>query len=139
MTEWKTIEAPAGSYIGWGNRKGQYVEGEVTDYSPDGGTDFTGARCPQLGIRLTEKAASFNKTGERTDFSPGAAVQITCGQVKLKAVILKTDPKPGDLIRVELADVIKTANGNTLKDFIVKIAESSPAANNGDDGDEPPF
>lgn len=139
MTEWKTIEAPAGHYIGWGNRKGQYVEGEVTDYSPDGGTDFTGARCPQLGIRLTEKAASFNKTGERTDHQPGDNVQITCGQVKLKAVILKTDPKPGDLIRVELADVIKTANGNTLKDFIVKIAESSPAANNGDDGDEPPF
>lgn len=152
MTTWETIEAPSGSFIGWGTRKGQFVEGLVTEYSDDGGTDFGGGRCPQISIELTEKAASFNKAGDRTDHDPGHQVQITAGQVKLKAVLVKAAPKVGDRIRIELADVIKTANGNTLKDFKVGIARgdgstngksSGPSAAAGlvdiDTDDEPPF
>lgn len=146
MPTWETIEAPSGSYIGWGTKKGQFVEGQVIEYSDDGGRDFSGGACPQIAIELTEKAASFNKAGERSDFDPGNRIQITGGQVKLKSVLLKTSPRVGDLIRIELTDVIKTANGNTLKDFTVKISRngdakpaSKAAAVEDDDDDNPPF
>jgi hypothetical protein len=145
-TNWETIEAPSGSFIGWGSKKGQHVTGRVVEYAIDGGTDFNGGKCPMLSIELTEKAASFNKDGDRTDHEPGALVNITAGQVKLKSVIRTADPNPGDLIKVELTGVAKTANGNTLKEFNVKIArgasgkvepKDTPAATEGDD--EPPF
>lgn len=152
MIDYETVEAPSGSYIGWGTRKGQFVEGIVTEYSDDGGTDFGGGRCPQIAIELTERAASFNKLGERTDHDPGHTVQITAGQVKLKAVLVKAAPRPGDRIRIELADVIKTANGNTLKDFKLGIARGNGTTNGNSSGpsaaaglvdidtdDEPPF
>lgn len=142
MPNWETIEAPTGSYIGWGTKKGQFVEGRVTEYTDDGGRDFTGAHCPLIGIELTEKAASFNKAGERTNHDPGNKIQITAGQVKLKAVLLKAAPRVGDLIRIELTDVIKTANGNTLKDYTVQISRDggpAPAQAAVEDDDEPPF
>lgn len=150
MTTWETIEAPSGSFIGWGTKKGQFVEGKVTSYSEDEGRDFTGGRCPQIAIELTEKAASFNKSGDRTDFDPGQDVQITAGQVKLKGVLLKANPRVGDLIRIELTDVIKTTAGNTLKDYMVKISRDDtagkpvkradkPAEQAAIDDDEPPF
>ena len=145
MTNWETIEAPSGSFIGWGSRKGQHVTGRVVEYAIDGGTDFNGGKCPMLSIELTEPAASFNKEGERTDHEPGALVNITAGQVKLKSVIRTADPAPGDLIKVELTGVAKTASGNTLKEFNVKIARGAggpvkpKAAAEVDDSDEPPF
>lgn len=146
MTNWETIEAPSGSFIGWGSKKGQHVTGRVIEYAIDGGTDFNGGRCPLLTVELTERAASFNKEGERTDHEPGATVNITAGQVKLKSIIRKADPAPGDLIRVELTGVSKTASGNTFKEFGVKIDRSSggadkPKAAQDDpaDDDEPPF
>jgi hypothetical protein len=61
MSDWETIEAPVGSFIGWGGTKGQHVTGKVLDFTMDGGTDFGGNRCPQISIQLTEDAASFNK------------------------------------------------------------------------------
>lgn len=140
MTEWETITAPAGSFIGWGNKKGQHVTGRVVDYSIDGGTDYDGNKCPLLAIELTEPAASFNKDGERTDIDAGEIVQITAGQVKLKAQVRKADPRPGDLMKIELMSVERTAAGRTLKDFDVKIARgagTSKAAKA--DDDEPPF
>ena len=146
MTTWETIEAPSGSFIGWGNRKGQHITGRVVEYAIDGGTDFNGGKCPLLSIELTDKASSFNKEGERTDHEAGSLVNITAGQVKLKSVITRADPTPGDLIKVELTGVTKTANGNTLKEFDIKIArgaggkvatKAAPAAEV--DDDEPPF
>lgn len=144
-TEWETITAPAGSFIGWGTKAGQHVTGRVVDYAIDGGTDYDGNKCPLLAIELTEPAASFNKDGERTDIEPGEIVQITAGQVKLKAQIRKADPSPGDLMKIELMAVERTASGRTLKDFDLKIARgaggsSKPsAAAVDDDSDAPPF
>lgn len=125
MTNWETIEAPSGSFIGWGAKKGQHITGRVIEYAIDGGTDFNGGKCPMLSIELTEKAASFNKEGERTDHEVGAIVNITAGQVKLKSVIRQADPNPGDLIKIELTGVAKTASGNTLKEFGIKIARGA--------------
>ena len=124
-TEWETIEAPSGSFIGWGTRAGQHVTGRVIEYAIDGGTDFNGGKCPLLSIELTEAAASFSKDGERTDHEAGAIVNITAGQVKLKSVIRTADPAPGDLVKVELTGVSKTASGNTLKEFSLKIARGA--------------
>jgi len=149
MTNWETIEAPSGSFIGWGAKKGQHITGRVIEYAIDGGTDFNGGKCPMLSIELTEKAASFNKEGERTDHEVGAIVNITAGQVKLKSVIRQADPNPGDLIKIELTGVAKTASGNTLKEFGIKIARGAggtakPAAAQADpvdddDDSEAPF
>lgn len=142
MTTWETIEAPTGAFIGWGTKPGQHVTGRVTEYSVDGGTDFNGGRCPQLSIELTEDAASFNKEGERSTKKAGELVNITCGQVKLKSVIRTADPAVGDLIKVEMTGVAKTSNGNTLKEFAVKIARGGapkPPAASTVDNDEPPF
>jgi hypothetical protein len=145
MSEWdETIEAPAGSFIGWGNSKGQHVTGKVLDFTLDGGTDFGGNRCPQISIQLTEDAASFNKAGERRDIPAGETVNITAGQVKIKSALSMLNPAPakGDKIRIELKDVIRTNTGNTLKDFLVQIkrngATAAPAAP-ADDFDKPPF
>lgn len=149
MTTWdnaETIEAPSGSFIGWGTKPGQHVTGRVVEYSVDGGSDFKGGRCPQLSIELTEDAASFTKDGDRSTKAAGELVNITCGQVKLKSVIRTADPAPGDLIKVEMTGVAKTSNGNTLKEYTVKIARGAapkkpePAAKAAPlDDDEPPF
>jgi hypothetical protein len=145
MPEWETIESTAGGFIGWGTKTGQHVTGKVVDYSIDGGTDFNGNKCPQLAVELTEKAASFNKEGARTDFEPGEIVNVTCGQASLKSTIRRTDPAPGDLLKITLTELAKTANG-TAKVFEIKIARgtgaptSKPAvAAAAQDDDEPPF
>lgn len=143
MPEWETIESTAGGFIGWGTKTGQHVTGKVMDYSIDGGTDFAGNKCPQLTVELTEKSASFNKDGERTDYEAGEIVNLTCGQASLKSTIRRTDPSPGDLVKITLSDLAKTANG-TAKVFEIKIARgagassSTPAAAAASD-DEPPF
>jgi hypothetical protein len=142
MPEWETIESTAGGFIGWGTKTGQHVTGRVVDYSIDGGTDFGGNKCPQLTIELTDKAASYNKEGERTDYEAGEIVNITCGQASLKSTIRRTDPSTGDLIKIMLSSLAKTANG-TAKVFEIKIARgagvtSQPAAAPAD-SDDPPF
>jgi hypothetical protein len=141
MTEWEDVAIPAGSFVGWGNKPEQHVTGRVIEYSIDGGTDYAGNKCPILAIELTEKASSFNKEGVRTDIEAGEIVQITCGQVKLKAGVRRADPSPGDLMKIELTNVSRTSTGNTLKDFGIKIARgaaSKPTAAETDD-DLPPF
>lgn len=142
MTEWETIESTAGGFIGWGTKAGQHVTGKVVDYSIDGGTDFGGNRCPQLSVELTEKAASFNKEGERTDYEAGEIINLTCGQASLKSTIRRTDPSPGDLIKITLSDLAKTANG-TAKVFEIKIARGAGVAGKQAEtqpnDDEPPF
>lgn len=146
MPDWETIESTAGGFIGFGTKVGQHVTGKVVDYSIDGGTDFNGNKCPQLAVELTEKAASFNKEGARTDFEAGEIVNVTCGQVSLKSTIRRTDPAPGDLIKVTLSELVKTANG-TAKVFEIKIARGAGVSTSGKpaaataaaDDDEPPF
>ncbi len=144
MPDWEEIAIPSGSFIGWGNRPGQHITGRVVDYSIDGGTDFGGNKCPILAVELTEKAASFNKDGDRTDIDAGEIVQITCGQVKLKNGVRTADPTPGDLIKIELTGVAKTNQGNTLKEFGIKIARGAAASSTPKpaaavDDDSPPF
>lgn len=144
MPEWETIESTAGGFIGWGTKVGQHVTGKVVDYSIDGGTDFGGNRCPQITVELTEKAASFNKDGERTDYEAGEMVNLTCGQSSLKSTIRRADPSPGDLIKITLSELAKTTNG-TAKVFEIKIARGAgastakPAAASTAADDEPPF
>jgi hypothetical protein len=142
MTQWEEVEVPRGAYISWGNKTGQHVTGKVLDYSLDGGTDFAGNRCPSITIELTEKAASINKEGERTDFDAGEMVQLNAGQVSLKRALRAADPSPGDLVKITLENLVKTSNG-TVKEFGIKIARgagvgSKPRAAQ-DDSDDPPF
>lgn len=151
MTQWEDVEVPVGSFISWGSRAGQHVTGVVLEFSEEGGTDFNGNVCPQIAVQLTEKAASINKEGERTDFDKGAEVIVNGGQVRLGRALKQAKPKRGDLIKLEIAGVERTSSGNTLKDFKVKIARgagvdlitetvsSAPASVNDDFGDEPPF
>jgi hypothetical protein len=142
MTDWEEISVPKGAYIGWGNKPGQHVTGKVLEYAPDGGTDFAGNRCPSIAIELTEKAASVNKDGDRTDYDAGEIVQLNAGQVSLKRALRAADPSPGDLVKITLENLVKTTNG-TVKEFGIKIARaastaSKPAAAQ-NDSDDPPF
>lgn len=142
MTNWEEVEVPRGAYIGWGSKPGQHVTGKVIDYNVAGGTDFNGNPCPQVAIELTEQAASFNKDGDRTDHPAGEMVQLNAGQVSLKRALRAADPAPGDLVKIELSNLVKTANG-TVKEFSLKIARgagvsSKPLATAVAD-DEPPF
>lgn len=143
MTEWEEVSVPKGAYISWGAKPGQHVTGKVIEYAIDGGTDFAGNRCPSIALELTEKAASINKEGERTDFDAGEIVQLNAGQVSLKRALRAADPSPGDLVKITLDNLVKTANG-TVKEFGIKIARgagvsSKPAAAQQQDDDEPPF
>jgi len=122
--QWETVTSTPGGFIGWGNTEGQHVTGKVLDYSPDGGTDFNGNRCPQISIELTEPAASFNKHGERTDYAAGETVTLTCGQKSLHQAMLRAAPAPGDLIKVVLTGLAKTQNG-AAKVFEIKIARGA--------------
>ena len=125
MTQWEDVEVPAGSFISWGSRAGQHVTGVVLEFAEDGGTDFNGNVCPRISVQLTEKAASINKEGERTDFDKGAEVLVNGGQVRLGRALKQAKPKRGDLIKMEIAGVERTSTGNTLKDFKVKIARGA--------------
>src|SRR6516225_8807130 len=142
MPDWEEITVPKGAYIGWGNKPGQHVTGKVLEYAPDGGTDFAGNRCPSVAIELTEKAASVNKEGVRTDFDTGEIVQLNAGQVSLKRALRAADPSPGDLVKITLDNLVKTANG-TVKEFNIKIARGAGAASKpaaaADGSDDPPF
>lgn len=124
MTQWEEIDVPKGAYIGWGTTTGQHVTGKVLAYDETGGTDFNGNPCPQLSVELTEKAASFNKEGERTDFDAGELVVLNCGQVSLKRAVRAAALNTGDLVKIELANLVKTANG-TVKEMAIKVARGA--------------
>lgn len=148
MTNWEEVDVPRGAYIGWGNKEGQHVTGKVLEYALDGGTDFNNKPCPAITIELIETAASFNKEGVRTNHDAGEVVQLNAGQVSLKRALRAADPSPGDLVKISLANLVKTPNG-TVKEFAIKIARgagvgsasSKPAAAGSAtaDDDEPPF
>lgn len=144
MTDWETVEVPRGAYISWGTKTGQHVTGKVIEYAIDGGTDFAGNRCPSIAIELSEPAASINKEGERTDFPAGELVQLNAGQVSLKRALRAADPSPGDLVKITLENLVKTANG-TAKEFGIKIARGAGVTTSSEskaaaaDDDDPPF
>ena len=142
MTDWEEITVPKGAYISWGNKPGQHVTGKVLEFSHDGGTDFAGNRCPTIAIELTEKAASVNKEGDRTEYPAGEIVQLNAGQVSLKRALRAAEPNPGDLVKITLENLVKTPNG-TVKEFGIKIARgagaSSKTAAAETDDDSPPF
>lgn len=124
---WEEIDVPRGAYIGWGEHVGQHITGRVLDYDPTGGTDFAGNPCPQLSVELIEPAASFNKVGERTDYPAGDLVVLNAGQVSLKRALRAADPSAGDLIKITLSNLVKTANG-TVKEMAVRIARGAGGA-----------
>lgn len=124
---WEEIEVPRGAFISWGEQVGQHVTGRVLDYGPAAGTDFAGNPCPQLSIELTEPSASINKAGQRTDFNAGELVVLNCGQVSLKRAVKAADPSAGDLVKISLANLVRTANG-TVKEMSIKIARGSGQA-----------
>ena len=119
--EWETIEAPRGAYISWGSRVGQHVTGKVIDYDVTGGRDQKDNAVPLLSVELSERAASINKEGQRTDYNAGELVNLTVSQVSLKRNLRVADPQRGDKIKIMLANLVKTSNG-TVKEFEVKIA-----------------
>ena len=143
MPEWEEIEVPRGAYISWGTKAGQFVTGRVIDYNVTGGNDFNEQPCPQVAIELTEPAASINKEGVRTDFGAGELVQLNAGQVSLKRALRAADPSPGDLVKITLSDLVKTAKG-TVKEFSIQIARGAspapkPKAADPWGDDSPPF
>lgn len=151
MTEqWEEIDVPRGAFISWGNSTGQHVTGKVVAYEPQGGTDFAGQPCPQLSVELTEPAASINKEGARTDYPAGELVVLNAGQVSLKRALQAAAVTNGDLVKITLDNLAKTANG-TVKEFGIKVArgagKSSPppggaaasGAGSAPQASEPPF
>ncbi|MDF3280864.1 hypothetical protein [Gordonia sp. N1V] len=121
--DWNQAEevvAPVGAFIGWAAAPGQVVIGKVLIYDPNGGVDFNGGACPQISLELIEAAQSFNKQGQVTTLAAGELCNITCGAVNLKANIRAADPKPGDLIRIELTEIVNVTKG-TVKKFKVHI------------------
>lgn len=124
-------EVEFGSFIGWGERTGQVIEGTVTDYDPEGATDFGGKPCPSLELELLQKGHSFSKQNNSwTTYEVGEPVQITCGQVQLKKKVRKAQPKIGDKIRIELVDFIRVASG-TVKSFKVEVDHSGGGSTGG--------
>lgn len=134
MSDWEKIEVPRGAFIGWSNTSShagkQNVTGEVLDYDPVGGTDFNDEKCPQLSVILTDKAASFNKEGERRDYEAGQLVLLNCGQVSLKRAVKAAELNVGDLVKITLSNFVKTDKG-TVKEFEImrKRGEGKLSAN----------
>jgi hypothetical protein len=125
---WETVEVPRGSYIGWGTKPGQQVTGRITDYDPTGATDFAGEPVPHLEVELTEACESYTKTGDRFDFGPGELVALSCSQAQLKRIIRKAELKVGILVRITLTGQVKSASGNTVKEFSVEVDRSGAGA-----------
>jgi hypothetical protein len=124
QTPWEEIEVPRGAFISWGTTVGQHVTGKVLAYDERGGTDFAGNICPRLDIELTEQAASIDKEGVRTDFPAGELVVLNCGQVSLKRAVRAAALNPGDLVKIELANLVKTDKG-TVKEMAIKVARGA--------------
>jgi hypothetical protein len=131
MSEWKSAIPSRGSFIGWGLDPGQHVTGEVVSFAPNGGTDPDGEVCPEVSVRLTEPAYSV-RGGERTDFSVGDVVTVTCAQGKSKKTgntyglrrdIVTVNPQPGQLIKILLESLRQTAK-SPQKVFDIKTRDN---------------
>lgn len=122
MTNWENIEVPAGSYIGWGTEPGQTVIGKVLGFNMTGGTDFSGAPCPELQLELIEPGYSMNKDNQRFDYQAGQLVNINAGGANLKRGVTAAQPAPGDLIKIELEKLEPLSGGRSVKVFAISIA-----------------
>lgn len=120
---WEKIDVPRGSFIGWGLRAGQKVVGVVVEFSPTGGRDFDQNPCPNVAIELVEEAWSANKAQQWTKHERGDLVQLNCGQVSLKRAVLAADLSPGDLVKVELENILfgQGKNGGDIKEFGIQV------------------
>lgn len=121
---WEEVEVPRGAFISWGNQIGQSVTGKVLDYDERGGTDFSGAVCPLLVLELVEPTYAVDKDGNRTDFAAGELLNMNAGQVSLKRAVRAAALSPGDLVKIELSNLVKTTNG-TVKEFSIKVARGA--------------
>ena len=150
------VDVPeGGSFISFGNKVGQHVTGAVIDYREDGATNLKGNPCPLVIVRLTEKAASINKDGDRTDYDAGETVNVSCGPAGLDRAVRAAQLKRGDLTKISLVELIPVTKGK-FKKFGIKVARgrgldlikdiNPPSADveevtgdGGFDDDEPPF
>lgn len=124
MTNWEEVDVPRGAFISWGATTGQHVTGKVLSFDPTGGRDFNDNVCPQLSIELTEAAASINKQGDRTDYDAGELVVLNCGQVSLKRAVHAAQLEVGDLVKIELSNLVKVDKGQ-VKEFSIKVARGA--------------
>lgn len=118
---WEEINVPRGAYIGWGEKPGQKVIGEVLEYGPDLGTDFDGKKCPQVSLVLHDKAFSHSKESGWTEFPAGELVVINCGQASLKRAVQAAQLNPGDLTMIEMSGQENIKGGKTVKVFKIKV------------------
>lgn len=125
MTNWESVDVPAGSYIGWGTEPGQTVIGKVLTFNMTGGTDFSGAPCPELQLELIEPAYSMNKDGQRFDYDAGQLVNINAGGANLKRGVTAAQPSPGDLIKIALEKLEPLSGGRSVKVFAIYIARGA--------------
>lgn len=126
MTEWESVNVARGTYYSWGNESGQQVTGKVISFDPSGDRDLQGNPVPALSVELTENSVSIKaQKGERTELEVGTTIRLTASQGDLKAALIKAHPNPGDLVQIGLASVVTTKNGNTAKNFAVKIARGA--------------
>lgn len=122
--EWESVTAPRGEFIGWGQKVGQKVTGEVIHQGV--GSDPNKNECPELTVKLTEEAHSFVK-GEWKTFEADTIVKITCAQYSLKEGIPAARINPGDLIRIELTE-LRPTNKSAQKIFDIKVRRNSAPA-----------
>lgn len=118
---WEEINVPRGAFIGWGERPGQKVIGEVLSYGDTDGTDFDGKVCPQISVVLTAEAHSHSKTEGWSKFPAGELVVINCGQASLKRAALAARLHPGDLMMLEMSGIENIKGGKTVKVFSIKV------------------
>jgi len=146
-TEWEEVVIPGGNFIGWGVKGGQHVTGKIVSISLTGGRDFNQEPCPEMMVELTEKAASFNKANERTEYAPGDIVTVTAGLANLRSTLERVKPVPlaeGQEIKLTMEGMLKSASsGFEYKSF--KLARNpktvKPVADNRFEPveDAPPF
>lgn len=123
--QWEEVEVPRGAYISWGEQVGQSVTGKVLDYDETGGKDFYDKVCPSLAIELIEPAFSVNKQRERTDHGAGEIVQMNVGLVSLKRAVRAAALNPGDIVKIELTNIVPIQGGKTVKEFGIKVARGA--------------
>lgn len=118
---WEEIAVPRGAYIGWGEKPGQKVLGEVLSYGDADGTDFDGKTCPQVSVVLTAEAHSHSKQDGWSKFDAGELVVINCGQASLKRAVQAARMSPGDLMLLEMSGIEPLKGGKTVKVFSIKV------------------
>jgi hypothetical protein len=132
MPDFKTVDIPQGTFIGWG-KKGQTVTVKTLSFDPIGGSDFNRNPCPQLVGTLVEACDNYKDKGTAHEtLAAGELVTVTAGQANLKRGLMAADPKPGDLVRMTYTDTYKTAQGEG-KVIQVEIAPGTPDAVTADD------